>query len=329
MRTLTVLVAGGLLVAGCDGETAWRVHTADDGLAADAVTSVAVESDGTVWAGTHAGLSRFDGHEWASVDRPEEIDVGSRIDDLTVDPNGQVWVAMLERIVAFDGQKWEGAGDGPPGPATAVAATEGGHVLAAGSGGVWRGDDESGWERLRDSPHEVGSFAHDHDGTLWAAVDTVADGQALFEYDGREWKAHLTREHAGTAAEGTGGPVLPGRLVRDLTVDADGRLWVGTDQGLALRDGQDWEHVTRDNGLPHDGVRALAADPTGGVWVAVLAEGVSDPDHAVVHVDGEETTTYTTVDGLPDEWVDDLVVGDDGTVWAATQAGLAALEPRR
>jgi ligand-binding sensor domain-containing protein len=52
------------LSRGRDGE--WTTFTTHDGLAGDAVTSVAVADDGTVWAGTHDGLSRFQNDSWTS-----------------------------------------------------------------------------------------------------------------------------------------------------------------------------------------------------------------------------------------------------------------------
>jgi ligand-binding sensor domain-containing protein len=50
-----------------DGGKPWTTYTEDDGLPSNAVTSIAVTSDGSLWAGTEAGTgSRFDGQTWTT-----------------------------------------------------------------------------------------------------------------------------------------------------------------------------------------------------------------------------------------------------------------------
>jgi len=49
-----------------DGEDGWTTWTVDDGLAGNVVYSLAQASDGTLWAGTNHGVSRYDGKTWTS-----------------------------------------------------------------------------------------------------------------------------------------------------------------------------------------------------------------------------------------------------------------------
>ena len=46
-----------------------KIHTPAHGLANPYVHALAVDSMGTLWAGTYKGLSRYDGHRWELVSR--------------------------------------------------------------------------------------------------------------------------------------------------------------------------------------------------------------------------------------------------------------------
>ena len=46
--------------------------------------------------------------------------------------------------------------------------------------------------------------------------------------------------------------------------DSRGLLWVGTSYGVGRYDGREFRSLTKSDGLPHDSVRALAEDGSGG-----------------------------------------------------------------
>ncbi|QBI20142.1 hypothetical protein ER308_11595 [Egibacter rhizosphaerae] len=150
-----VLAAG---LGGCEDEQAWRTYTADDGLAHDAVESVEIGPGGVVWAGTHAGVSRFDDQEWTTLSHQQAAPIGSRADQVAVGPDGGAWVASWEGVASFDGQRWSahGEADGlPDWPVTAVAVTDDEEVLAA-SESVYRFD---GRRSLDSAPSHRGHFS--------------------------------------------------------------------------------------------------------------------------------------------------------------------------
>jgi signal transduction histidine kinase/ligand-binding sensor domain-containing protein len=95
----------------------------------------------------------------------------------------------------------------------------------------------------------VGSIAQTPDGYLWLGTEF-----GLFRFDGVRavpWQAPAD-EH------------LPGSNIRRLLVSRDGRLWIGTNQGLAsLKDGK----LTRYPALDGQDVPALLEDHEGTVWV--------------------------------------------------------------
>jgi signal transduction histidine kinase/ligand-binding sensor domain-containing protein len=101
----------------------------------------------------------------------------------------------------------------------------------------------------------------------------------------------------------------------------DGRLMVGTlDQGLYIVGpaGQ-VEHLSRENGLPHEWVRSLCEDHEGNLWVGTSGAGLCVLRKAKV-----------VMAGPPDGWLGRSVLsvapGRDGQLWAGTEgAGLYQL----
>jgi len=98
--------------------------------------------------------------------------------------------------------------------------------------------------------------------------------------------------------------LAPDSLVRAIHQDAQGALWIGTqNDGVYRDDGHGLTRFTRENGLANDQVRDILEDRDGTVWI-VTAEGVSRwADGALQTVNGRE---YSSVDdwrpGPDDLW---------------------------
>ena len=108
---------------------------------------------------------------------------------------------------------------------------------------------------------------------------------------------------------------LPAHKVHCVLKTSDGKLWLGTNNGLCGReaDGKFRSYGTKD-GLSHPTVLAMAEDPaTGDLWLATM-QGLS-------RFSGGQFTVFTqTNSGLPNNVVYGVGIMD-GTVWAATPAG--------
>jgi len=112
----------------------------------------------------------------------------------------------------------------------------------------------------------------------------------------------------------------PGARVLDPHVsafhqDRQGVLWVGTQGGLARKDGQAWTVMTTRDGLCANTVQAIADDPQGNLWVGTGA-GLNRLHEGSI-------TTFTRRNGLPGDAISSLYVDSDGVLWAATSGGLA------
>lgn len=115
---------------------------------------------------------------------------------------------------------------------------------------------------------------------------------------------------------------IPAEKVHAVYKTRDGRLWIGTWNGLCVR-GEDgrFHRYGPEDGLSHKMVLQIVEDPqTGDLWIATM--------RGLTRYSGGRFTVYTqTNSGLPNNVVYSVDVLD-GRVWVATAAGAGALDPR-
>ena len=116
------------------------------------------------------------------------------------------------------------------------------------------------------------------------------------------------------AAEG-----LPGHKVQCVTRASDGRLWVGTYEGAAVRENGRFRLIGTNAGLSHRMVMCLVEDPRrGDLWLGTM--------RGLNRYSAGRITTYTQTDsGLPNNVIYGLEIMND-SLWVATAAGLGMLE---
>lgn len=110
--------------------------------------------------------------------------------------------------------------------------------------------------------------------------------------------------------------------VNSLYREPDGTLWVGTVSGLYRRDLKGaWARFMSPDGLPHDFVDTITADPQGRIWICTR-HGIArlspkpQPGSRVVDL------TVTTENGLPHRDTRDILFLPDGRRWISTLGGL-------
>ena len=111
---------------------------------------------------------------------------------------------------------------------------------------------------------------------------------------------------------------LPNDHIFAITADGD-RLWVGTEDGLALYEKGKWRSWREKDGLPWRVVSAIAvSEKTGDVWVGLFGGGLA-------RYSGGRFDHFNQFNsGLVNDVVYGVAVLDD-TVWVATTAGMSAL----
>jgi ligand-binding sensor domain-containing protein len=112
---------------------------------------------------------------------------------------------------------------------------------------------------------------------------------------------------------------LPNDHIFALRADGE-RLWVGTENGLALYDGKAWKSWTEDDGLPWRVVSSIAvSEKTGDVWLGLFGGGLT-------RFSGGRFDHFNQFNsGLVNDVVYGVAVLED-TVWVATTAGMNAFD---
>ena len=321
---------------------AWRLFGAADGLPADAMRDVLVDTQGRLWVATPNGVAMDDGG-WTSF-------AVSQVSVLAADASGALWAgtsAGLDRIAA--GRQTFTAVDGlPEGPIQAAAVAPDGAVWVGTSGvraGLARGLDGV-WQSvpLPTGAGRVHAITFDSSGRVWvgtgflelsgdsARVDilgaaSVFDGAAWRTWDlsgtpvslaedgeGVMWAA--TRTH-GVLRVGDGDAVSAGPLPRDtrgVVADAGGRLWVATSEGLFRRTGDEWVDTLMPRASATDAVWAVFEDNAGGVW-AGSDDGVARRDPS------GHWALFGASDGLPPSGIAAIAQTTDDTLWFAGRGG--------
>jgi ligand-binding sensor domain-containing protein len=96
------------------------------------------------------------------------------------------------------------------------------------------------------------------------------DGGGLMAFDGEQWSPYAADFPSAVEPGEAGKAESLSYNVHALLLDANGGLWVGTDDGLGLyKDGQ-WASFTEEDGLPGLAVYALHQDGSV-IWAGLTA----------------------------------------------------------
>ena len=162
------------------------------------------------------------------------------------------------------------------------------------------------------------------DGALWVATNT----------GGLNRRDPLTGTFAQFHHNSADPRSLSNESVYCVAEDADGNVWVGTQNGLNRLDTDGraftrFEHASDDPGsLAHDWVYVLHLGISGSLWIGTVGGGIDRWDA------GRQRFEHFTLAGLTGgpRNVDDVFAiheASDGRVWVGTRAGMVVLDPAR
>ncbi len=269
-----------------------RIFGLGDGLPHPTVTSLAVDLDGSLVLGTISGGARFDTRTLTG----RAILQNEHVEFAHVTTKGEVWL-IGPRGIVIDGE----ASPLKLGRVTSIASDSAGRVFLGTHGGQIFSVDGNTATRLappteRSDP--IRALAFLPDGSLCAG-----DASGLHRWVNESWTVPLS-----------------GRDVRALLPAEDGRIWIGTADGVLVGSDGHFEPVGPIE-LNTGDVRALARGPDGSIWAAV--------GDCILRWRGGTLQRLTHADGLPSRDVRCLVFDDRGTLFAGTTQGLAAIDAER
>ncbi len=255
----------------------WENMNIPQGLADQFVYDVLTLPNGDVWIATWSGANRVLGGDFSNPEAWETYTVENTggglpnpwVYNIAEGRNGEVWLATEGGLARFKDGQWQNwqHEDGLGAPYEVVKeAIPFRNDPAKASMHHARQKDEQGLSNVdvAYNPNYVISLAVARDGTVWAGTW----GAGLARFDGQRWRNYTT-------ADG-----LPANHVFMLYIDRKGRLWIGTNQGLALYrpESDDFEVRTVADGLYADNVFSMADGAGGSLWIGSFG--------GVAHIEG-------------------------------------------
>lgn len=214
-------------------------------------------------------------------------------------------------------------------------------------GNVWAGVDRGGLVRIREKHFTVlepdGSMAkaamtvaEDRQGAVWVGTlggglrRRVGDAWENFtlpggtrrgfvfsvfpDADDRLWVS-AGEEDLFLGSQGNFQPATPAvHGVKALLAARDGRLWIGTKNGLGCLTGGRFRRFLPQDGVKRNDVRALAEDSSGTMWAGA-------GDGTLYRIDTNRVESFLPKDALASQPIWSLLADAEGAVWAGTFRG--------
>ncbi|MBR4693133.1 MAG: SpoIIE family protein phosphatase [Oscillospiraceae bacterium] len=352
-RVLFLLLAGLLLLA--PAAPAWAAGEAEEenytpvlydvhsGMPFSEARAVAQTPDGFLYVGCYGGLLRYDGREFYRYDDV----LGVR--DLLADSRGRLWVAADGLLCLDKGElRRFGMPEGLPSETvnsvtedsrgTVWAGTNAGLAFVAGDGAIGRAEDGPlssaaigcvcalGGDRVYGCTKAGDVFAVENGSVaLYLPASSFSEGVSCVYPD---------PDSPGEAYLATlGSVVYHGRLDAPLSelerisipelsrlnvlIQAEGRLWVGADNGIAWIDAEGQTHAL-DHVPLNSTVHGICCDREGNFWFASTRQGLMKLAPNI----------FTDISGSSDmgERVVNSTWKKDGLLYAATDTGLVVLD---
>ena len=308
-----------------------------DGLADNMVTAMTKQADGTLWIGTVRGLTRLDAarrryRQYILPGRPTFAQDDLAVNAVYGDREGRLWVGTDYGLALYrprdDSFRFyrlvDDHGDPYQTSVTYLFEDTSRRLWVGTEDGLLQFDPATGTVSRRFLPDanrddalpdpQVNALCQTRDGGVWvgtlqglARFDGVHDKFRVFQEGGDE--RHSLSSNAILSCEGS----------------ADGRLWVGTDNGLDVlepRDGAVRRFGLAD-GLPNLNIAGILEDKRGDLWLAT-SKGV-----VRFSPQGELLRVYGGPDGLQDGDFNDGAefAAADGELFFGGSGGLNSFYP--
>lgn len=325
---------------------AWSLQ---QGLPQISVHAITQDRRGYLWVGTQAGLARFDGIRFVTY-TPEDTPglPGIQIRSLYLDKAGKLWIGTYKGLAVYDGSTFSRiavAGKGDVGELDIFDIKEvDGRLMVASSHGLYALNDGV-LQHQPSSPAVTLSLLPRNDG-LW-----IGSLGGAYRLDGK-----LQQFFAF--------PAGLEKAVATALVDAQGKLWAGTTQGLYVYDKGAWSAATTRPELQEAPTTMVREDRDHNLWVAsnagiarfnqgMLSELVPDSNpngfrsvisafedregnlwfgsqwNGLTRLWNGWTRRYSMPQGLTEPLVWSLAKAPDGAIWVGTNNGLSVLRDGR
>jgi len=235
------------------------------------------KSSNTLWVGTPAGLSKIGigGSDISSSVISSKNLSNDSVQAIYVDSTSKRWFGSASGVTLNKNSTWKKenfiynllkklvAMDIEQVSINSIACWDGDYYFATNVYGLYRA---KGYNDTVDAFTGATQWFKPYNGD--AAVDTMF--AVYVDSKGNQWMGGTNgiQVHSGHDAKSNMTSFnieLPNLYVHAIAEAPDGKIWVGTEQGLAKYDGSTWTKIT--TGLPNLFVTAIAFDKNGSAWI--------------------------------------------------------------
>ena len=322
-------------------QLAWNVRSNE-------VRALYQHDDGSIWAGTRAGVARWTGSAFEPLLTDSQL-AEQTINTMVRDHLGRIWLGTREGGAFSVNPETQiehfGTKEGLPDDSVNVIYedTEGNLWFGTYGGGVARLSTSSvlNWKALPEFPSpNVYAIAYDLKGCMWFGTNgngvtslcgkrmrhyTRDDGlphnkvlSAMVDQQGDPWFGTLegiSHLHQGEFINYGEADGLGGMVSYHLLPSKDGSIWIGTINGLShFEDGQ-FRLFDESDGLLDNRVNRVLERENGDLWLATA--------NGLALFQAGRFSGWTTADGLPSNFINDLYEDAHQGLWVATNDGLS------
>ena len=236
-----------------------KVWGADDGLTESSVTDVAQTPEGYLWVGTLFGsVLRFDGMRFVRYNSANTPEFSQKwgVPRLMVDQEGTLWISMVDGgMTTWDKHGFHSVFTSTNQPDHMLWSAPGRVIFVYADGKLLSGQknrEQWNWQTVTlPDVSPQGQQCADAEGRVWYLQGENKIGV---------WNGKETKTLALTAG-------LEGQTIKVLAADAQGRIWIGTDQSLAVWQTNHFEVMTPTNGEAVLDVKRIVPSGGGNLWV--------------------------------------------------------------
>ena len=244
----------------------WKNYNIPEGLADQFVYDVVRAANGDLWIATWSGVNHVRGGKLDDAASWETFTVENTKGGLPNDwvysvkggKNGEMWFATEGGLARFKDGKWMNWQHGK-GLGASYEVVKNDVAFAVDPAKVSqhhaKQKAEQGLSNIQVgyNPNYIVSLAIDADGVVWSGTW----GGGLSRFDGKKWATYTVKDG------------LPGNHIFMLKIDdKDGKLWIGTNRGLARfkPDNSGFNVMKQTDGLFGDNVFSMARASDGALW---------------------------------------------------------------
>jgi signal transduction histidine kinase/ligand-binding sensor domain-containing protein len=282
----------------------FEAYTPADGLPGERVAAIACRGDKGVWLGTDGGLAQLKVPRFTVYGKREGL-ANDWVSGIVQDAEGSAWVASTTGLTRFKDGAFRifTTRDGLPDDYIRDLArgTDGSPLVQTRKGlARWRHDRFVPVDGVADVPlARVTTLMQDRGGTLWFGL--LREGLLRV----RDGQTTRLRTQEGLADD----------AVLSLFEDRDGRIWVGTLNGVTVIDRGQMRSWSARDGLPANHVKVFYQDASGTIWIGTHGGGLTRFKNGTF-------ATISARQGLFNDYIFQILDDGNGNLWMNCNAGI-------